>query len=144
MVNKERRQSGLSRLITADTFAHLAAAIIAEKHAANAEGRPFDVYDDRLSALETESSFHTAETPAGALYQLGVAKSDLQTLAANEINEDTHAGELYRNVERLIIQVTRYVENTSGVTRKSAGLAYYGEPKHDAVAFGAPVPAIRA
>lgn len=130
-----------SATITADIFAQLAAGIIAEKSAANAEGRPFDAHDDRISALETEVSFHMASTPAGALYQLGVAKSDLQTLAANDLAEDTHAGELYRNVERLIIQVIRYVENTTGVTRESAGLAYYGEPKHDAVAFGAPLPA---
>ena len=127
--------------ITADIFAQLAAAIIAEKRAADAEGRSLDVYDDRISALETELSFHTAETPAGALYQLGVAKSDLQTLAAEWIQDNSHEGELYRNVERLIIQVIRYVENTTGVTRESAGLCYYGEPKHDAAAFGAPRPA---
>lgn len=144
MVSKSSAHGRAAPAVTADTFAHLAAAIIAEKQLANAEGRPFEVYDDRISALETESSFHTAETPVGALYQLGVAKSDLQTLAANEIDEETHAGELYRNVERLIVQVTRYVENTSGVTRESAGLSYYGEPKHDAVAFGAPLPAMRA
>lgn len=142
MVSESHAHSGANAAVTADTFAHLAASIIAEKQLANAEGRAFEVYDDRIAALETEASFHTATTPAGALYQLGVAKSDLQTLAANELDQDSNAGELYRNVERLIIQVTRYVENSSGVTRGSAGLSYYGEPKHDAVAFGAPAPAI--
>lgn len=143
MVKKAHSHTEFSNSITADTFAHLAAGIIAEKRAANEDRRSFDVYDDRLSALETELSFHTAKAP-GVLYQLAVAKSDLDTLAANCVEDDSHDGETYRNVERLIIQVIRYVENTTGVTRESAGLDYYGEPKHDAVAFGAPVPAMTA
>lgn len=137
-------EPSLSQAITADIFAQLAAGIIADRRAADAEGRSLDVYDDRLSALETEISFHTANTPAGALYQLGVAKCGLDTLAAEWIHDASHEGELYRNVERLIIQVIRYVETSTGVTRESVGLDYYGEPKHDAVAFGAPVPAVAA
>jgi hypothetical protein len=94
-----------------------------------------EIFAERISQLETEASFHTAGTPEAALYQLGVARSHADTLVANYVN-DLDGANLFRNLDRLLIQVTRYIEKTSGVTREDAGLLYYSDPRGDHYPFG--------
>jgi len=93
-----------------------------------------EIFAERISQLETEASYHTATTPGAALYQLGVARSHADTLVANYVN-DLKGVNIYRNLERLLIQITRYIEETSGVTRGQAGLLYYSDPRNDGYVF---------
>ncbi|MNE64642.1 hypothetical protein D3C80_1600630 [compost metagenome] len=94
-----------------------------------------EIFAERISQLETEASYYTASTANAALYQLGVARSHPDTLVANYV-DDIAGTNLYRNLERLLIQVTRYIEETSGVSREQAGLLYYSDPRNDGYVFG--------
>ncbi len=103
----------------------------ADKNHRNAER---EILAERISQLETEASYYIASTPEAALYQLGVARSHADTLVANYV-DDLVGTNLYRNLERLLIQLTRYIEETSGVTREQAGLLYYSDPRNDGYVF---------
>jgi len=49
--------------------------------------------------------------------------------------DDLVGTNLYRNLERMLNQMTRYIEETSGVTRRWA-LLYYSDPRTDGYEFG--------
>lgn len=127
----------VSNKVTLEALAAVAVSSMREWRQADENHQDIEreIFAERISQLETEASFHTAGTPEAALYQLGVARSHADTLVANYVY-DLKGVNLYRNLERLLIQLTRYIEQTSSVTREHAGLLYYSDPRNDGHVFG--------
>ncbi|MBB4348034.1 hypothetical protein [Aliirhizobium cellulosilyticum] len=122
--------------LTAEAIAAVAVSAMHQWQHADQNHRDTEreISAERISQLETEASYYTSTTPEAALYQLGVARSHADTLVANYV-DDLEGVNLYRNLERLLIQITRYIEATSGVTREHAGLLYYSDPRNDGHVF---------
>ncbi|NTF80525.1 hypothetical protein [Rhizobium rhizogenes] len=132
-------QNIVNATITADTLATLAASLIASRTLADHEhrGDDRDIFDARINALETEASFYEAGTPIGALYQLCVARANLDRIAGTYIGAmDSEGSALTNLVERILISQIRFVENTSGITREEAGFDFYSDNQYDSRPFG--------
>lgn len=127
----------VSNKITAEALAAFAVDAMRkwQKADENHRDKEREILAERISQLETEASFHTPATPEAALYQLGIARSHADTLTANYV-DDLVGANLYRNMDRLLVQLTKYVETTGGVTRGQAGLLYYSDPRNDHLFFG--------
>lgn len=110
MINE---RSNLSQSHVATQLARQAARAIEAWRAADAAGTPTGTQADRIAALQGEVSFHPAGGGEAALFQLGA----LSAL----IDANMDAGADFRAAERLIGELVRYVEASTGVGRGVLG-----------------------
>lgn len=93
----------------ATQLARQAAKAVKAWRAADAEGSSPTVHMDRIVALQGEVAFHPAGGGEAAQFQLGA----LYVLLESAIHDE---GQL-RAAERLVEQLTRFIETTTGVGR---------------------------
>ena len=81
--------------------------------AADAAGGPATIHYDRIVALQSEVTFHLAGGGEAALFQLGALSALLEA--------NMKDGPEFRAAERLVEQLARYVEASTGIGRGALG-----------------------
>ncbi|KQT48932.1 hypothetical protein ASG43_08855 [Aureimonas sp. Leaf454] len=100
------------RILAAHTFAD---------EAGDRERR--DTLRCRVRAMESEATWHRAGSPEAAFLQIGVARGIVDRMPDVEEREA---------LNRVLASVAGLLEASTGVTRESAGLAFYGTAETDA------------
>jgi hypothetical protein len=69
---------------------------------------------DAINSLQDQASFHLAHSPAGALFQLAVAVSDVDLIATNDFPSEYDRGKTLRRIARNLHSAARYLGSIGG------------------------------